>query len=776
MKKKRNSVFLRFLISYILILAMPLLTGSVLYQHTLQLLKNEVVKSNMILLEETKEIVDQRLDEINKMAMQLALNTNVKNLVYSSDPIKDSEIYKILDVEQEMLPYALTNTFISDFYIYVKSSNILVSPSTAYSRLPQQYDYFFKYAQMTYDEWHSQILNKRWTRELFPSATTENYNGTKNIVLYAQSLPMEGLQDFSGNILVTIDEMEICKLLDRLNDEGNSLVYIVDSNGQIIIHPDNSATELNPLEIDLSAKNGISEQYINGNKMTVTHTLSEKNGWFYVVVMPSVLFLERVEYIKTITGAVVAAILLIGFAAAFFFSRRNSRPIREIINVLSKPFQFENKHSLNEYDYIKSTITQLLESNTSLEKAVQEQTPLLQVTFFERLLKGEFNDCREIELAAAQSGLTSIPGRYIVVILRINGYNGLRTSDVLHELNTARVILKEYFDKILQNNGYIHNIDQEKIALLLSFPNENRNNYIRWIECLTENASHNLASDYNIHVSFAAGNLYDNLSDVYKSCNEAREALSYIDNESVDRLIWFSSLAQNKRIYYYPINLESKLINLVKAGDSRGSIEILDSLYSENFLIRRLSVSNAERLFGEITASLMKVLFTFDNENQEDFHSLYDEIESLNFSMAFNQTYQQIIAIYENVCEIINEKKKSHNDSMKEKIIQYVYTAYTDSELCLYKVAKQFGLTEVYLSHFFREQTGESFSNFIEKLRIENACNLLKSTDQDINLIATEIGYNSSTVFRRAFKKIVGVSPSMFRTGNLTENPWNTYS
>ena len=54
-------------------------------------------------------------------------------------------------------------------------------------------------------------------------------------------------------------------------------------------------------------------------------------------------------------------------------------------------------------------------------------------------------------------------------------------------------------------------------------------------------------------------------------------------------------------------------------------------------------------------------------------------------------------------------------------------------------------------------------SAVIEKLRIEKSCDLIKNTDMKIADIAEMVGYTSDKSFRRAFKKIIGVSPVEYR-------------
>ncbi|MBQ3890330.1 MAG: helix-turn-helix transcriptional regulator, partial [Lachnospiraceae bacterium] len=70
-----------------------------------------------------------------------------------------------------------------------------------------------------------------------------------------------------------------------------------------------------------------------------------------------------------------------------------------------------------------------------------------------------------------------------------------------------------------------------------------------------------------------------------------------------------------------------------------------------------------------------------------------------------------------------------------------------------------------YLSRIFKENTKENFIDYLTKLRIEKAKDLLNSTQYSMKEICTMCGYSDPNYFSKSFRKNVGVTPTEYREG-----------
>ncbi len=84
--------------------------------------------------------------------------------------------------------------------------------------------------------------------------------------------------------------------------------------------------------------------------------------------------------------------------------------------------------------------------------------------------------------------------------------------------------------------------------------------------------------------------------------------------------------------------------------------------------------------------------------------------------------------------------------------------------ITLEEVAEHINLSPTYLSKKFKKVTGLTFKEYVNYIRIRQACQMLITTDDNITKIAVNCGFNSSNYFKDCFRRIIGVSPRTFRS------------
>lgn len=85
------------------------------------------------------------------------------------------------------------------------------------------------------------------------------------------------------------------------------------------------------------------------------------------------------------------------------------------------------------------------------------------------------------------------------------------------------------------------------------------------------------------------------------------------------------------------------------------------------------------------------------------------------------------------------------------------------SNLTIYEFAAATHMSQMYFSAKFREYTGESPRSFFTRVKMEKACQLLVQTRLKVEIIAQMVGYDDAFYFSRAFKRVIGDTPSRYR-------------
>lgn len=107
-------------------------------------------------------------------------------------------------------------------------------------------------------------------------------------------------------------------------------------------------------------------------------------------------------------------------------------------------------------------------------------------------------------------------------------------------------------------------------------------------------------------------------------------------------------------------------------------------------------------------------------------------------------------------------ESKGGKQDLLLQIFNFVSNNYK-SKCSLYELAKETSYSYVYLSKHFSKSTGISYTEYVCRFRINEACYLLLNTSSTMVDIAYECGFECLRSFNRSFKAIIGISPSEYR-------------
>ncbi len=759
---KKKNIFWRFLISYVVILIITLSIGSITYSRTFQMVKEDAVEQGFSALDQSREMLDTRLMEVENMVVQLSMDHRVRNFYNVQRPFSGPDYEKIREMLTKLPSYRLTNRFIIDTLVLFGNNDVLISSSFASASVELLYNKHIRYSSLEFENWRERILAE-YQHGIYWPAETVTINGEQHsIITYLQSVPLGSFANHSGAIMVLIDEQQIHKTMTSLNIQPPGWYYIADREGNIISYS-GSYEYIETIDLEGEGMRGILEKTIAEENMTLVYTTSSHNGWTYVAAYPTKTFMGKVNYIRNIYIFTVFVVFVVGAFIATYLAYRNTMPLKKLIKNMNDKMGSENFLTGNEYDYLEGTLEKLIMNNEHLKIEMEKQGPLLKTASFERLFRNGFQSIQELETTLSYIGLHIKGQGFVVMLLRMNGYNGEISKEILKELEASRIVVNDVLMDILDDNAYLHNIDNDKIAVLLIAKSSDDREDQHNIREIAQNILDQLYDDLNIKVTLGIGSVYKDLIDMSFSYEEANKALEYKAIEKETRLIWYKEIPKTVTKYYYPLDIQMRLINLVKKGDKNEALAVLKTVYIKNFIQGTLSSDMIMQLIYEIRGTVLKIKDQLFSANAEVVNVIEAEIQYMTTYDCANEFHECVVNLYSYMCDVIKEQKRSYNELLKEKILDYIHKEYMREELCLYTVASQFDLTEKYFSQLFKEQTGENFSSYLEKIRMKHVVELLKDGTRPVKEIAEEVGYSNANTFYKAFKRTYGISPRDYR-------------
>lgn len=760
-KAHLTKTFRKYFLSYIAILLIPLITGFISYHISIDVTESSSIENNLMVLNQSKDILDQRMIEVDRFTRQMATNYDLTNLLNQDLTGESYNVYGLSKTVKDISNYVYTNDFLQDFYIYLKNYDVIISPNSVFFRLEHFYE-VNNYQHLSMDQWKTEILEDYHQRTVLPLTPYTSNNRNSSVITYIQSLPLNSNNSPKGVAVITIDHRKLSDTLSRISSNSGGWAYIADSKGNTIALAGIDESQVNNLNLDIDKHDSTS--FMRDNTLIIS-TRSDYNGWLYVAGIPNKALMEKANVIKYTTWFVTIGTLCIGLLLCLFLAYKNSAPMNRLIKILNDE-QIGNKETdingKDDYDFVQGNIACLISNHKLLQEELTKQIPILKDTFLKRLIYGEFQSVQTIDAAAAQAEVI-LNGKYgYVGIVQINGYGEMGSKEIFNELNATRLIIKQTLHEI-DPKLYMTDIGFDKIVIIFNFTQVPETGVVHINETM-EFLIHTMKENYKISFTISFGSLFTNLLDISKSYNDANATREYTYLLNDKSIFWYEDSKKETDMYYYPIDIEIRLLNALKIGEEEESKRILAQIFEQNFQNKDLSVDLAQQLLIELKATVLK---SFDTasifQNTSESEELKNIVISIQLSDGLDHVIDTMNHVISRYCALMVTKKRKADCDTLQAILDYLEQNYHNPNLTLYIVAEHVGRPEKYISQIFKEQTGEYIAEYIEKIRIKKASELLITTDITIEEISLDVGYNSPHSFRRAFKRVFNVTPNMYR-------------
>lgn len=171
------------------------------------------------------------------------------------------------------------------------------------------------------------------------------------------------------------------------------------------------------------------------------------------------------------------------------------------------------------------------------------------------------------------------------------------------------------------------------------------------------------------------------------------------------------------------------------------------------------------RLKNQIKNMIYNHLDLLPVSEEEKENNRYQFFKALESTKTASDYLAQCELVWGKLAELSGQEN-IQTDERIEKMLSYIGENYKE-DLKLESLAAEFNFNYFYLSAYFNKQMKEGFSDYLNRIRVNKACQLLKEGNYSISQVSSEVGYSEHSYFCRVFKKVSGKTPSTWRREQL---------
>lgn len=732
-----------------------LLIIMILLYYLLNILTSNAQNSYILQMESTfignVETFETDLNIMDAYCHQLFSDSRFQNLAVSDNTQENSFLTygSALAADMETDLFLETLLPISERFCYLPESGYILAPDCFTTRE----DYYYqikKYTPNMQEEWNKALTSSQYRR--FLAINDSEFNNTR----YLYMIDTDFLQPHMKLHAIMCFVMEKSQLFSLF--EGIDNVYVSDSD-----------TESNIPILSLSAN---IDTNIGMTASTNTYQ-SKKTNFTYYYSYPNYNTTSNFARPQILYPTIFVIVLFCGIWLVWMLSKNRIKLIATLNHTLQSSKQEvdallqEKEHLLAESSKLVQEKDSLIQEKKHLMQAIDNQRPILCTSYARQLLKGYIVSEKEASYAKTFLGLKDeglvYNSLYIVVYNNITEYpptsgqaHSMEEYSTLEDCTTPEnlnAIILKTLRKYMEGKfwGFCPS-DRTYALIVVGDTNDEKDLIIRTNEIIVQ--MHNeLLDTYGIWLFAGIGKNTDNIVNVWESYQQAIEAASYISQKYI--FLPYEFINKDSSVFYYPSELSTKLIHFITTGNTPQVLELFNLLHQENIEERSLPIKMLQFLLSDIKNTLLKARFALPFSTPEDV------LKDLDACFDQHISFKLCEDIALKLCKLFTtEANDAHLISSIEK---YIHENYADPSMGLNKISDEFQISESYFSHMFKEKTGVNFSTYLETIRLNEATRLIRETDTSLNELYILIGYNNANSFRRAFKKVYGITPSAMR-------------
>lgn len=212
----------------------------------------------------------------------------------------------------------------------------------------------------------------------------------------------------------------------------------------------------------------------------------------------------------------------------------------------------------------------------------------------------------------------------------------------------------------------------------------------------------------------------------------------------------------------YPMDTERKLMQAVRHADQPEAHRLLNNLLGHIFFSTGGNLEQIKIMIYELLAIMCRTAIDGGADQEQALKSNRQFYLELNQIQDFDQLCHWMTRVVKTIMNSIFSFDGIRHVNVIHQSVHYVNTHYSQ-KITLEDLAQRVYLSPSYFGRVFKKETGESFSTYLNRIRIERSMELLRQKSIRLTDVAQMVGFEDQSYFCRVFKKMVGMTPTLYR-------------
>lgn len=745
-----GKIFKSIMSSYIIICLIILLGTMAGYLYNYRVIEDNIASIAGQRAEITAANLDKEFTQLLSSIENLSKDRALIKTLDKSEKEMGADIADLSDLK-DVINENIRRITIKDAYIYYFDTESIYAKSSRYWNSSVSADYI-KTLGLSFDEFKKIV----------------DFTGIRGGAIFADGriwVMQNVYDDHYKKKAVIIFECLMSEI--DVAEPSETVTVLTDGTSQVYISRNVSDTlhdELLRIETDSLENEGY---YYAGAALTTL-------PWYAYVGAPKASLFKSIRifwliFVIELIGAIALMLLL-----SFKSTTRLWKPLQELLDVIQEK---EDAGFMETFRDVNDKVSKIMSENSLMQKDVTKLEPYMHENRLRRVLDGETSSSSSVIKTFSDFTCVEEGKNWTLVLVRPqNEKQGalLKEKDAIAidsaDKDIMSFTLKNIIDELASTSVSKVYKYGEDYLIFAPLPDDAVTNpygkpsFVATLDEMRDFYSKTLRQPIYILV----GEVYTSFADVrsiymdlkseleyrifWKETGEAPSVWIKESEQTSGEMVDFDDYADTVRI----------MMNCIEAGNFKEAYQMMDTYISRTFPHgRRYLRQNNYRMYGLAASLTMSITYRMGKADSEFLESLNYEERLMNIS-SMEELREVSKEIFSSIIEYMEKQEKEGIPAWMDDVQVYIKEHYTDQGLSVSGIADEYGFTVSHLSRTFKSVIGIGLLEYIQKLRVEKAKELLES-GSSVNDAAVGSGYLDAKALTRAFKKYEGITPGSYR-------------